>query len=213
MGRLAEGFKEYEIRHAPEFRARLLHYTKAPLWAGEDLKGKRILIVAGVPLGTPGAYIAEFGWAAQGAQAPDLNTMWTADATALTPGHPVTLTTQMPDGVRYQIKISVDDGYLFTGRQSTMNGSGKPVVVRPIGLVSRGAKSSDPSTWTNHVGPISVFGGKADYDVFTLESGGANTSGGATVTGTAPDATVSTASTTNAAQSCGVPWELQSLAV
>jgi tetratricopeptide (TPR) repeat protein len=46
MGRLAEGFKEYEIRHDPEFRARLLHYTKAPLWAGEDLKGKRILIVA-----------------------------------------------------------------------------------------------------------------------------------------------------------------------
>ncbi|HMI94924.1 MAG TPA: tetratricopeptide repeat-containing glycosyltransferase family protein [Micropepsaceae bacterium] len=45
MGRLAEGFKEYEIRHDPEFRARLLHYTKAPLWAGEDLKGKRILIV------------------------------------------------------------------------------------------------------------------------------------------------------------------------
>ena len=117
------------------------------------------------PLGTPGAYIAEFGWTAQGAQAPDLNTMWTADATALTPGHPMTLTTQMPDGVRYQIKISVDDGYLFTVRQSAMNGSGKPVVVRPIGLVSRGAKSSDPSTWTNHVGPISVFGGKADYNV------------------------------------------------
>jgi len=36
-------------------------------------------------------------------------------------GHPVTLTTQMPDGVRYQIKISVDDGYLFTVRQSAMN--------------------------------------------------------------------------------------------
>src|SRR5258705_10263286 len=31
MGRLAEGFKEYEIRHAPEFRARLLHYTKSPM--------------------------------------------------------------------------------------------------------------------------------------------------------------------------------------
>jgi YidC/Oxa1 family membrane protein insertase len=117
------------------------------------------------PLGTPGAYIAEFGWTAQGAQAPDLNTMWTADGTSLSPGHPVTLTTQMPDGVRYQIKISVDDGYLFTVQQSATNGSGKPVVVRPIGLVSRGAKSADPSTWTNHVGPISVFDGKADYNV------------------------------------------------
>ena len=46
-----------------------------------------------------------------------------------------------------------------------LNGSDKPILVRPIGLVSRSAKSSDLSTWTNHVGPISVFGGKADYDV------------------------------------------------
>jgi YidC/Oxa1 family membrane protein insertase len=117
------------------------------------------------PLGTPGAYIAEFGWTAQGAQAPGLDTIWTADATTLSPGHPVTLATQMPDGVRYQIKISVDDGYLFTVQQSATNGSANPVIVRPIGLVSRGAKSTDPSTWTNHVGPISVFGGKADYNV------------------------------------------------
>ena len=51
MGRLAEGFREYEIRHAPEFRARLLHYTKAPIWQGEDLAGKRILIVGEQGLG------------------------------------------------------------------------------------------------------------------------------------------------------------------
>ena len=37
--------------------------------------------------------------------------------------------------------------------------------LRPIGLVSRGGKSADTSTWTNHVGPISVFDGKADYDI------------------------------------------------
>ena len=117
------------------------------------------------PLGAPGAYIAQFGWTAQGTQAPSLDTMWTADGTALSPGHPVTLSTQMPDGVAYKIRISVDDGYLFTVQQSATNGSGKPVVVRAIGLVSRGSKSTDPSTWTNHVGPISLFSGKANYDV------------------------------------------------
>jgi YidC/Oxa1 family membrane protein insertase len=117
------------------------------------------------PLGAPGAYVAEFGWTADGAQAPDLNTVWTADSPTLSPGHPVTLTTQMPDGMRYQLKIAVDDGYLFNVQQSAMNGSGKPVTVRPIGLVSRAGQSADPSTWTNHVGPIGVFGGKADYDV------------------------------------------------
>jgi len=116
------------------------------------------------PLGAPGAYIASFGWTALGTAAPDLNTVWIADSSTLTPGHPVTLTTQTPDNVRYATKIAVDDGYLFTVQQSATNGSGKPIQLRPIGLLSRG-KSSDYSTWTNHVGPIGVFNGSADYDV------------------------------------------------
>jgi YidC/Oxa1 family membrane protein insertase len=117
------------------------------------------------PLGTPDSYIAEFGWTAQGTQVPTLDTMWTADSQQLSPGHPVTLSTQTPDGIRYQIKIAVDDGYLFTIHQSVLNGSAKPVAVRPIGLVSRAGQSPDKSSWTNHVGPIGVFAGKADYDV------------------------------------------------
>ena len=117
------------------------------------------------PLGAPGAYVAAFGWTAQGVQAPTLDTVWTADSQLLAPGRPVTLSTQMPDGTRYQMKIAVDDGYLFTVKQTALNGSGKPAVIRPIGLVSRASQSHDPDTWTNHVGPISVFDGTADYDV------------------------------------------------
>ena len=117
------------------------------------------------PLGAADAYIAEFGWSAVGSQAPTLDTMWTADSGELIPGHPVTLSTQMPDGTRYQLKIAVDDGFLFSVQQSVLNASGKPIVVRPIGLVSRSGQSADKSTWTNHVGPIGVFDGKANYDV------------------------------------------------
>jgi YidC/Oxa1 family membrane protein insertase len=117
------------------------------------------------PLGAPGAYIAQFGWTAQGGAAPDLNTVWTADGNAMTPGHPVTLSTQTADGTRYQIRIAVDDGYLFTVQQSVTNASGRPLAVRPIGLVSRSAQSADHSTWQNHVGPIGVFDGKANYEV------------------------------------------------
>ncbi|HXJ02394.1 MAG TPA: tetratricopeptide repeat protein, partial [Micropepsaceae bacterium] len=51
LGQIEEGFKEYEIRNTPEFRAWLLHYTKAPLWRGEPLDGKRILIVGEQGLG------------------------------------------------------------------------------------------------------------------------------------------------------------------
>jgi YidC/Oxa1 family membrane protein insertase len=117
------------------------------------------------PLGAPGAYIAQFGWTAQGAQVPTLDTVWTADSQQLTPGHPVTLSTQMADGARYQLRIAVDEGYLFTVRQSVLNASGKPLTVRPMGLLSRADQSHDPDSWTNHVGPISVFGGEADYDI------------------------------------------------
>jgi YidC/Oxa1 family membrane protein insertase len=117
------------------------------------------------PLGAPGAYIAQFGWTALNGQAPALDAQWTADSQLLSPGRPVTLTTQTADGTNYRIKIAVDDGYLFTVQQSVTNASEQPLSVRPIGLVSRAEKSHDPDSWTNHVGPIGLFGGKADYSV------------------------------------------------
>jgi YidC/Oxa1 family membrane protein insertase len=127
------------------------------------------------PLGAPGAYMAEFGWTSQAGQVPTLDTVWTPDKSVLSPGEPVTLTAQMPDGTRYQLKIAVDEGYLFTVEQKVLNASGKPLAVRPIGLVSRAVQSNDPDSWTNHVGPISVFGGTADYDIDykTLDEEGA----------------------------------------
>lgn len=51
MGRLEEGFRDYEIRHHERFRAYVHHMTKAPLWADEPLEGKRILVVGEQGLG------------------------------------------------------------------------------------------------------------------------------------------------------------------
>jgi len=51
MGRIGEGFSEFEIRNDQRFRAYVHHMTKAPLWKGENLEGKRILIVAEQGLG------------------------------------------------------------------------------------------------------------------------------------------------------------------
>lgn len=117
------------------------------------------------PIGGPGAYVASFGWTGEGVQTPNLATMWTSDSPLLAPGKPVTLTTVGADGIRYQLRIAIDDGYLFTVEQRALNGGATPITLRPMGLVSRAAKSADPSSWTNHVGPISVFGGKADYAI------------------------------------------------
>jgi YidC/Oxa1 family membrane protein insertase len=117
------------------------------------------------PLGAPGAYIAQFGWTAVNGQAPALDAVWTSDNQVLSPGQPVTLSTQTADGTRFQIKIAVDDGFLFTIERSVTNASGQPITIRPIGLVSRATKSPDIDSWTNQVGPIGVFDDKANYEV------------------------------------------------
>jgi YidC/Oxa1 family membrane protein insertase len=117
------------------------------------------------PIGAPGGYIASFGWTAQNGQAPALDAVWTADRQTLTPDQPVTLSTRTADGTSYQIKLAVDNGYLFTVQQSVTNASGQPLNVRTIGLVSRATESADRSTWQNHVGPIGVFDGKANYSI------------------------------------------------
>jgi Flp pilus assembly protein TadD len=51
MGRLEEGFAEYEIRNDVRFRSFTNHLLKAPVWTGEKLDGKRILIVGEQGLG------------------------------------------------------------------------------------------------------------------------------------------------------------------
>jgi YidC/Oxa1 family membrane protein insertase len=132
------------------------------------------------PLGTPHAYIAQFGWTGQGVAPPNLDTLWTADSDVLSPGHPVGLTTEGADGLKYQITIAVDDGYLFTVDQRVTNALGRPVAVRPVGLLSRSGQSADHSTWQNHVGPITLFDGKADYDINwkDLDAGKAEASSG-----------------------------------
>ncbi|MEO7240617.1 MAG: membrane protein insertase YidC [Sphingomicrobium sp.] len=117
------------------------------------------------PAGAPGGYFASFGWTGDGVAAPGPDTVWSASAPALTPGKPVTLSWTNPAGVRFEQVIAVDDDYLFTVDQRVANAGSAPISVRPYGLVSRAQKSIDPSSWTNHVGPIGFLGGKAEYDV------------------------------------------------
>ncbi|WP_294121174.1 membrane protein insertase YidC [Sphingomonas sp.] len=117
------------------------------------------------PAGTKDSYFAQFGWSGEGIATPDANSVWAASAPTLAPGKPVTLSWTNPTGQRFEQVIAVDDGYLFTVRQRVVNAGTSAVAVRTYGLTSRSDKSKDPSTWTNHVGPISYLGGKAEYDV------------------------------------------------
>lgn len=51
MGRLEEGFREYEIRNSPRFRAFVQHVLTAPYWNGEPLAGRRLLVIGEQGLG------------------------------------------------------------------------------------------------------------------------------------------------------------------
>jgi tetratricopeptide (TPR) repeat protein len=51
LGKLDEAWREYEIRNNPRFRAYFHHLIDAPMWQGEDLAGKKLLLVGEQGLG------------------------------------------------------------------------------------------------------------------------------------------------------------------
>ncbi|WP_374297762.1 membrane protein insertase YidC [Sphingomonas sp.] len=115
------------------------------------------------PAGAPDAYFAGFGWRSEGLNPPAADAVWTPSATTLRPGQPVTLTAANATGQRFHIQIAVDDGYMFTVRQTVANAGNAAVPVAAYGLVNRSGVSKDPDSWTIHTGPMSVNNGAAHY--------------------------------------------------
>jgi YidC/Oxa1 family membrane protein insertase len=120
------------------------------------------------PEGTPLAYFASFGWTGEGSIAqslPNAQTVWTAPAGAkLTPSSPVTLSWDNQKGQTFEIRLAVDDAYLFTAEQRVANRGAGDVAARPFSMIYRANASKDPDSWTLHVGPVGVFNGTAEYD-------------------------------------------------
>jgi len=116
------------------------------------------------PANTASAYYASFGWTGQGVALPNQDTVWTASGTRLTPSTPVTLTWDNGGGQVFEIKLAVDENYLFTAEQKVSNRGSGPVAARPFTLINRARASDDPTSWTSHVGPVGVFNGAANYD-------------------------------------------------
>ncbi len=127
------------------------------------------------PVGTKDAYFAGFGWAGKDLKAPDANTVWTADARALTPKTPVTLSWDNGAGQRFKIRLSVDENYMLGVQQTIENGGTAAISARPFGYVSRTLDTKPEASGTLHIGPMGVFNGAANYDVsYTSLSGGSS---------------------------------------
>jgi YidC/Oxa1 family membrane protein insertase len=116
------------------------------------------------PAGARDAYFASFGWTGEGAILPAADTVWRASGDRLAPNSPVTLSWDNGRGQRFEIRLSIDEGYLFNAEQRVINAAPGAIAVRPFSLVSRANPSIDPDSWTMHVGPVGVFNGAANYD-------------------------------------------------
>ncbi len=117
------------------------------------------------PENTSGAYFASFGWLSDTLSVPGPTTLWSADRTTLAPGAPVTLTAANGQGQTFQIRIGIDDAYMFSVEQRVTNAGAAPFAARTYALVNRAEKSHDPDVWVAHVGPLGVLNGAANYDI------------------------------------------------
>jgi YidC/Oxa1 family membrane protein insertase len=120
------------------------------------------------PGGTPAAYFASLGWAAEGVRVPGANSVWTANGSKLTPTSPVTLSWANGTGQTFRIEYSIDANYLITAKQTVVNAGTAPVSLNSFALIDRLGKPTDPhevDSWTIHVGPTGYLDGKSVFDV------------------------------------------------
>jgi len=121
------------------------------------------------PSQAPKSYFAQFGWASSDASVPvpNDNSVWTANATTLTPKSPITLSWDNGKGFVFTRTIALDDNYMFTVTQQVQNNSGKAVTFFPYGLVSRSETPDTLGFFILHEGLLGVFDGQlteVDYD-------------------------------------------------
>ena len=139
------------------------------------------------PAGTEHSQFAGFGWTGSGANLPNADTVWATNGAKLTPQSPITLSWDNGQGQLFQIKLSIDENFMFSAEQTVANKGTGAVAIRPYGYINRGyatlGKSSslagpshDVDSWTIHVGPIATFDNATNYEVNypDLDEAGAN---------------------------------------
>ena len=104
----------------------------------ETIDPKSPLVRVLEPAADPQPSYVQFGWAASGdAKIPDDTTLWTASGTAVSTGHPVTLSWDNGAGLTFHIDLAVDDNYLFTIRQWVHNSGTTAVQLWPWERIHR----------------------------------------------------------------------------
>jgi YidC/Oxa1 family membrane protein insertase len=116
------------------------------------------------PSNTKESYFVEIGWHNDfaGTKLPDANSVWAADHETLDVGNPVNFRWKNDDNVEFILSVKIDQNYMFSIEQSLVNKSGKPIAVRPYGIVNRIYKSDESSNSILHEGPIATIDDKLE---------------------------------------------------
>jgi YidC/Oxa1 family membrane protein insertase len=104
-------------------------------------------------------FFAEFGWStsAPGQPMPNAKTVWTADRDLLSPSSPVTLRWDNGKGLVFNRRISINDDYLITYRDTVASSLGEAVTLYPYGLIRRHGTPQTNGLYILHEGPLGVF--------------------------------------------------------
>lgn len=119
-------------------------------------------------------YFMQFGWLSDNPSIllPHAKTVWSAQSTRLAPGEPVMLSWENGQGITFEVKISLDKGYMFTIEQSAHNTSGQMITLKPYALINRMHVSELHPMLISHEGPIGVVDKtlkEIDYDTLIEE--------------------------------------------
>ncbi|MBS0638232.1 MAG: membrane protein insertase YidC [Acetobacteraceae bacterium] len=114
------------------------------------------------PLSSDKPYFVQYGWTAAAGETvklPDNNTVWSASSETLSPGKPVTLSWDNGGGLTFQIKLDVDNDYMFSVQQTVKNSTDKPVSLFPWSRVRRDYKPEVAGYYVLFEGLLGVANG------------------------------------------------------
>ncbi len=138
--------------------ARFDDLTLAQYFKNPDKKEEVILFS---PAESKERYFTDFGFASSNSniETPSSTTLWQSDNTKLTPKNPVTLSWKNSQNIEFQIKISLDENYLFTINQKVINNSSQSIALAPFGRINRALNNQQKSAYILHEGAIGAFNG------------------------------------------------------
>jgi YidC/Oxa1 family membrane protein insertase len=122
-----------------------------------DPKSPEIVLLA--PKSTDYPYSAAFGWIGA-SDMPDDNSEWRqTNGSALSPGHPVTLSWDNGHGLVFTRVIAIDDKYMFTVTDHVANKGDVAVNLFPYGTVERQSIPKTVTAMVLHEGFVGVANG------------------------------------------------------